>query len=141
MLGLQPYRVGQTSQGFLKGEVSLYCWPPVWLVWNQLYGNCHFLQNRLIQTSKTGVRQYSDTSPFSIPWTSRLKDGLNRQIRPDIFQKNRFFFVLLYLWGPKMKKLPKKPREKKLFFCFNEKKIWKGCQIGGEKFEKILRIS
>jgi hypothetical protein len=23
----------------LKGEVSLYCWPPVWLVWNQLYDN------------------------------------------------------------------------------------------------------
>jgi hypothetical protein len=21
----------------LKGELSLYCWPPVWLVWNQLY--------------------------------------------------------------------------------------------------------
>jgi hypothetical protein len=26
------------------------------------------LQNRLIQTSKTGGQQYSDTSPFSIPW-------------------------------------------------------------------------
>ncbi len=25
------------SQGILKGEVSLYHWPPVWLVWNQLY--------------------------------------------------------------------------------------------------------
>ncbi len=24
------------SQGILKGEVSLYHWPPVWLVWNQL---------------------------------------------------------------------------------------------------------
>jgi len=24
-------------QGILKGEVSLYHWPPVWLVWNQLY--------------------------------------------------------------------------------------------------------
>jgi hypothetical protein len=24
-------------QGILKGEVSLYRWPPVWLVWNQLY--------------------------------------------------------------------------------------------------------
>jgi len=27
----------RTNQGILKGEVSLYCWPPVWLVWNQLY--------------------------------------------------------------------------------------------------------
>ncbi len=29
---------------------------------------CFYLQNRLIQTSKTGDQQYSDTSPFSIPW-------------------------------------------------------------------------
>jgi len=25
------------SQGMLKGEVSLYCWPPVWLVWISLF--------------------------------------------------------------------------------------------------------
>ncbi len=30
-------------QGILKGEVSLYRWPPVWLVWNQLYDNWQFL--------------------------------------------------------------------------------------------------
>ncbi len=29
---------------------------------------CFHLQNRLIQTSQTGVQWYSDTSPFSIPW-------------------------------------------------------------------------
>ncbi len=29
-------------QGTLNGEVSLYCWPPVWLVWNQLYDNWQF---------------------------------------------------------------------------------------------------
>jgi len=29
--------------GILKGEISLYCWPPVWLVWNQLYDRWHFL--------------------------------------------------------------------------------------------------
>jgi hypothetical protein len=29
-----------------------------------------YLQNRLIQTSQTGGQQYSDTPPFSIPWTS-----------------------------------------------------------------------
>jgi hypothetical protein len=32
-----------TNQGMLKGEVSLYCWPPVWLVWNELYDNWQFL--------------------------------------------------------------------------------------------------
>jgi hypothetical protein len=29
---------------------------------------CFYLQNRLIQTSKTGGQWYSDTSTFSIPW-------------------------------------------------------------------------
>jgi hypothetical protein len=29
---------------------------------------CFYLQNRLIQTSQTGGQQYSDPSPFSIPW-------------------------------------------------------------------------
>jgi hypothetical protein len=56
------------NQGILKGEVSLYRWPPVCLVWNQLYDNWHFfLQNRLIETSRTGGQWYSDTPPFSIP--------------------------------------------------------------------------
>ncbi len=58
-------------QGNLKGEVSLYHWPPVWLVLNQLYDNwnfCFYLQNRLIKTSPTGGQWYSDTSPLSIPW-------------------------------------------------------------------------
>jgi hypothetical protein len=31
------------DQVILKGEVSLYHWPPVWLVWNQLYDNWQFL--------------------------------------------------------------------------------------------------
>ncbi len=31
------------NQGILKGEVSLYCWPPVWLVWNQLSAYRQFL--------------------------------------------------------------------------------------------------
>jgi hypothetical protein len=29
---------------------------------------CFYLQNRLFQTSQIGGQQYSDTSPFSIPW-------------------------------------------------------------------------
>ncbi len=33
----------QLGQGILKGEVSLYHWQPVWLVWNQLYDNWQFL--------------------------------------------------------------------------------------------------
>ena len=60
------------SQGILKGKVSLYHWPPVWLFWTELYDNwqffCFYLQNRLIQTSQTGGQQYSDTFLFSNPW-------------------------------------------------------------------------
>ncbi len=33
----------EPCQGILKRELSLYCWPPVWLVWNQLYDNWQFL--------------------------------------------------------------------------------------------------
>jgi hypothetical protein len=29
---------------------------------------CFYFQNQLIQTSQTGGQQYSDTSPFRIPW-------------------------------------------------------------------------
>ncbi len=35
--------LGSFTQGIRKGEVSLYWWPPVWLVWNQLYDNWQFL--------------------------------------------------------------------------------------------------
>jgi hypothetical protein len=42
--------------------------------------NFHFyLQTRLIQTSQTGGQWYSDTSPFSIPWTNTQKAGLVEQ--------------------------------------------------------------
>jgi hypothetical protein len=58
-------------------KVSLCHWPPVWLVRNQLYDNrqfLFFLQSRLIQTSQTGGQEYSDTSPFSIPWLIHKQD-------------------------------------------------------------------
>jgi hypothetical protein len=61
---------GDSDQGILKAEVSLYGWPPDWMVCNQLHDNWQFLflfENRLIQTIQTGGQWYSDTSPFSIP--------------------------------------------------------------------------
>ncbi len=38
---------------------------------------CFYLQNRLIQTSPTGGQQYSDTSPFSVPWLNCQKQKTN----------------------------------------------------------------
>jgi hypothetical protein len=35
--------VQMLKAGNAKGEVSLYRWPPVWLVWNQLYDDWQFL--------------------------------------------------------------------------------------------------
>jgi hypothetical protein len=49
------------NQGTLKGEVSLYTWPPVW----PAKKTCQ-LSYSWFQTSQTGGQQYSDTSPFSI---------------------------------------------------------------------------
>jgi len=39
----RPNKLHCLQQGILKGEVSLYHWPPVWLVWNQLYEYWQFL--------------------------------------------------------------------------------------------------
>ncbi len=63
------YRVFSLVQGILKGEVSLYRWPPVcWFGISCMTTDncCFYLQNRQIQTSKTGGQWYSDTSSFSI---------------------------------------------------------------------------
>jgi hypothetical protein len=38
-----PFTDTKRMQGILKGEASLYHWPPVWLVWNQLYCYWQFL--------------------------------------------------------------------------------------------------
>jgi len=40
---LLMYHAYGPSQWILKGKVSLYYWPPVWLVWNQLYENWQFI--------------------------------------------------------------------------------------------------
>ncbi len=44
---------------------------------------CFYLQDRLIQT---GGQQYSDTSPFSIPWIRWLMGAIDFQ--PNEFQPN-----------------------------------------------------
>ncbi len=68
-------QVSMFLQGILKGEVSLYHWPPVdWFGISCMTTDniCFYLWNRLIQTSQTGGQWYSDTSPFSIPWFFNL---------------------------------------------------------------------
>ncbi len=65
----------QLSQGILKGEVSLYHWPPVWLVWNQLYDHWQFLFLFSKQTNPNQSNRGSTVQwyfPFSIPWLSAV---------------------------------------------------------------------
>jgi hypothetical protein len=46
-----------SRQGILKGEVSLYHWPPVWLVWNPLYDYWQFIFLFAKQTNPKPVKQ------------------------------------------------------------------------------------
>jgi len=47
-----------------------------------------YLQNRLIQTSKTGGQWYSDTSPFSIPWTSTFPEWRSVNLFPVVIEQH-----------------------------------------------------
>ncbi len=63
----------QSSQGRLKGEVHctvdlLFDWFGISCMTTDNFR--FYLQNRIVQTSQTGGQWYSDTSPFSIPWSS-----------------------------------------------------------------------
>ncbi len=58
-------------QGILKGEVSLCHWPPVWLIWNQLYDNWQFLFLFAKQTNPNQSNRRSMVQwyfPFRISW-------------------------------------------------------------------------
>jgi hypothetical protein len=72
LASLANVRLGWTDQGILKGKD--YCTIDLLFDWFGIScmtteNFCFYLQNRLIQTSQTGGQGYSDTSPFSIPWT------------------------------------------------------------------------
>ena len=60
----------QARQGILKGKVSLYHWPPAWLVWNQLYDNWQLLFLFAKQTNPKHSNRRSTWQgySFSIPW-------------------------------------------------------------------------
>ena len=64
-----------SDQGILKGDVSLYHRPPVWLVWNQQYDNWQFLLIFAKQTNPNRSNRRSTVLwyfPFSIPWSGQL---------------------------------------------------------------------
>jgi hypothetical protein len=50
---------GRTDQGILNGEVSLYHWPPVWLVWISLFCkkivSCHTANSKPVKQEVNGT--------------------------------------------------------------------------------------
>ena len=58
-------------QRTLKEEVSLYCWPPVWLILIQLYDSWQFSFLFAKQTNPNRSNRRSTVQryfPFSVPW-------------------------------------------------------------------------
>ncbi len=68
------------GQGIIKREVSLYRWPPVWLVWISLLQIKTQIVSFHTADSKPVKQEVnsSDTSPFCIPWLGK-NDGIWRQ--------------------------------------------------------------
>ncbi len=95
-------------QGILKGEVLLYCWPPVWLVWNQLYDSWQFLFLFVKQTNPNqSNRRYSDTSPCSIPWFFKSHCLLKHHLISKIKYQNRPSLYTTAQWVKNLKGLGK----------------------------------
>ncbi len=62
------------NQGILKEEVSLYCWPPVWLVWITLF--CKYKQ-KLSVVIQLILNQSNRRS--MVQWQSPCFNGLRRK--------------------------------------------------------------
>jgi hypothetical protein len=88
-----------TNQGILKEKYHctidlLFDWFGISCMTTDNF--CFYLQNRLIQTNQTGGQRYSDTSPFSIPWTNIVKCSFHLQYKK---------FYNFDTWSPITKKL------------------------------------
>ncbi len=107
------------DQGILKWEVSLYCWPPVWLGWSLLYDNWQFL---FLFAKQTNPNQSNRRSMVQWHFPGLVFPGLtNSQFgQPGLFQnfdRNfRIFSVPILKYWKIEKKTAKSPRRRNLFF-------------------------
>jgi hypothetical protein len=65
------------EQGILKRKVSLYHWPPVWLIWNQLNDNWQFLfifskQTNPNQSNRRSMVQWYFPLQYSLLWVTEM---------------------------------------------------------------------
>ncbi len=73
--GLSHLTIEWLRQGILNGEVSVYRWPPVWLVRNQLYDYWQFLFLVAKQTNPNQLNRRSMVQWYFSFWYS-LVEGL-----------------------------------------------------------------
>jgi len=76
----------ELGQGILKGKDHctvdlLFDWFGISCMTTGNY--CFYLENRLIQTSRTGGQCYSDTYPFSVPWLGQYLVSFVATNRPN----------------------------------------------------------
>ncbi len=69
-VSLKCDKPGNTKGGSITVPLTSCLTGLEWVIGKLTIFVCFYLQNGLTQTSQTGGEQYSDTSPFSIPWTS-----------------------------------------------------------------------
>ncbi len=90
------------NQRKLKGEVSLYHWPPVWLVWNHLYGNWQFWflfakQNNPNQSNRRSTVQWYFPLQYSLvkPMPNDLVHALLSQCTLAVHRHLRKIYWLM----------------------------------------------
>ncbi len=116
-----------SGQGILKGEVSLYHWPPFWLVWNQLYDNWQFLFWFLKTDSSKPVKQEVNGTvilPLLVLPDRGVKWGGGGVIK--IVERNQ-------------------KRSKEKFGQMSDSRKWKGtticCEFSSKIFARIFSFS
>ncbi len=105
---------------------------------------CFYLQNRLIQTSQTGGQRYSDTSPFSIPWTespfwvSGFENGHQTPREKSKWRTGLF----LGLWADFCRIVQKAPKRPKVNILFNLANFYRKRQTVHSKVHYVApRVS
>ncbi len=88
-------------QGILNGEVSLYHWPLVWLVWNQLYDYWQFMflfakHTNSNQSNRRSIVQWY--FPFSIPCSILLCPA----VKPFLFVSDVGTKEIYSIWCSKV---------------------------------------
>jgi hypothetical protein len=116
------------GKGILKGEVSQHRWPPVWLVWNQLFDNGQFLFLCAVQTNPNQSNRRSKVQWYFPLLCSCMGITALHNIK-------RFVLSAPLSWIPlMMHKVGQKPKLKKTFYSAKDKSNQTRKKDGSIKF-------